>query len=159
MGKKFKDIKIGDTVYVVSVYVNFNVRGDNSENELMYKVEGRYPLLARYDSSGPSTFFVNKTMNANERIRRLLLSTEKVESENGWIPQSASITTIDIGETDKENDFVINRFCGGHIKVYSTSMETLKNVFDEVIDAIMKSENIKSNRKMSSLMELKARKL
>lgn len=159
MGKQFKDVGFGDTIYTVSVFVTFNGRGDNSESELMDKVEGKYPLFARYDTSGAITYFVSKTIEVNKQVRRLLLSTEKVESENDCAPQSARLTTIDIGETDKENDFVINRLYSGSVKVYSTSMETLKNVFDEVIDTIMKSENIKSNRKMSSLMELKARKL
>jgi hypothetical protein len=159
MGKKFKDIKFGDTVYVVSVFVIFNGRGDNSENELMKKVEGIYPMLSRYDSSGPSTFFVNKTMNANERIRRLLLSTEKVENENDYAPQTARLTTVDINKEESTRDFVINRIYGGSVKIYSTSLESLKKVYDEVVDALLMSESKKSNRKISSLIELKNKEI
>ena len=159
MGKKFKDVGFGDTIYGVSVFITFNGRGDNSENELMDKVEGRFPLFARYDTSGAIAYFVTRIIDANERIRRILLSTEKVENENDYTPQTAKLTMIEIEETDKENDFVINRLYGGSVKVYSTSMETLKNVFDEVVDTLLMSESKKSNRKMSSLMELKTRKL
>ena len=159
MGKQFKDVGFGDEIYVVSMFVIFNGRGDNSDNELMKKVEGIYPMLSRYDSSGPSTFFVTRTIEANEHIRRLLLSTEKVENENDYAPQTARLTTIDINKEESTSDFIINRIYGGSIKIYSTSLESLKKIYDEVIDCILKSESIKCNRIMSSLMELKNKKI
>jgi hypothetical protein len=159
MGKQFKNVGFGDEIYVVSVFVVFNGRGDNRDNELMKKIEGICPMLSRYDSSGPSTFFVTRTLEANERIRRLLLSTEKVKNENDYAPQTARLTTIDINNEESTRDFVINRTYGGSIKIYSTSLESLKKVYNEVVDALLMSESKRCNRKMSSLMELKTRKL
>ena len=159
MGKQFKDVVFGDEIYVMSVFVVFNGRGDNSDNELMKKIEGIYPMLSRYDSSGPSTFFVTRTIEANEHIRRLLLSTEKVEHENNYSPQTARLTTIDINKEESTSDFIINRIYGGSIKIYSTSLESLKKIYDEVVDALLMSESKRSNRKMSSLMELKNKKI
>ena len=159
MGKKFKDIKFGDTVYVISVFVIFNGRGDNSDDELMIKIEGIYPMLSIYDSSGLSTFFVNRIIDTNEYTTRLLLSNEKVESEIEYSSQTAKLMMVEISESDKNNDFVINRMYDGSIKIYSTSIESLRKCHSKVIDAIMTSEANKSNRRMSSLMELKNRKL
>jgi hypothetical protein len=159
MGKKFKDIKFGDTVYVVSVFVFFSGRGDNSDDELMIKIEGIYPMLLRYNSSGISTFFVNKIFDVNEYTTRLLLSNEKMESENEYSPQTAKLMLVEMSESDKNNDFIINRKYDGSITIYSTSIESLRKCYLKVIDAFMASEANKSNRRMSSLMELKTRKL
>lgn len=159
MGKKFKDIKFGDTVYVVSVFVIFNGGGDNSDDELMIKIEGLYPILSRYDSSGVSTFFVNKIFDVNEYATRLFLSNEKVESEIEYGYQKPKLMVVEMSESDKNNDFVIKRIYDGAITIYSTSIESLKKCYSKVIDAFMTSEANKSNRRMSSLMELKTRKL
>ena len=48
MGKRFKDVVFGDEIYVMSVFVVFNGRGDNSDNELMKKIEGIYTMLSRF---------------------------------------------------------------------------------------------------------------
>ena len=163
MGKQFKDIKFGDIVYVTTIFhVSSGHDNSNYDDELLNKIYGRYRMLETYKNSGVFVYYVRRTIEDRGLVyRRLLISTEKAVSEDAplLVNQHERITTIDIRNTDLNDDVAINRLYNGAVMIFSTSFESLVKIHGEIIDAILKGESIKMNQKMSSLMELKNKEL
>ena len=162
MGKQFKDVKFGDIVYVTTIFHVSSVHNNsNYDDELLNKIYGRYPMVETYKNSGVFAYHIRRTIEENLIYRRLLISTEKAVSEDTPLAVNPNerITTIDIRNTDLNDDVVINRLYNGAVMIFSTSIESLVKRHGEIIDAILKGESIKMNQKMSSLMELKNKEL
>ena len=154
MVKRFDDLKKGDSIYTISVFVIFNGHMDNSENDILSNVVGVFTTLAKYDSSNISTFFVDRMIQESETVKRLVISSDKV-----YNPLSTHLTTLEVREVNKYNDVIIQRTMGGSIKIFSTTIESLKREYPKVIDALINFESTKMNQKMSSLMELKNKEI
>ena len=163
MGKQFKDVKFGDIVYATTIFkVSSGYNNSNYDDELLNKIYGRYHMLETYKNSGVFVYYIRKTIeNSGLVYRRFLISTEKAVSEDTPLAVNPNerITTIDIGNTDLNDDVAINRFYNGAVMIFSTSIESLVKMYGEIIDTILKGESIKMNQKMSSLMELKNKEL
>ena len=154
MEKRFNDLDKGDMIYTISVFVIFNGHMDNSENDMLNNVAGAFPRLAKYASSDISTFFVDRMIQESETVKRLVISSDKV-----YNPLSTYLTTLEVREGNKYNEVIIQRTMGGSIKIFSTTIESLKREYPKIIDALINFESTKMNQKMSSLIELKNKKI